>query len=42
MFGLGAGINTPALHHNNYDFPEELIETGIKMFTSIITSVLEE
>jgi metal-dependent amidase/aminoacylase/carboxypeptidase family protein len=36
MFGLGAGINSPALHHEDYDFPEELIETGINMFSDII------
>ena len=29
IFGLGAGLNTPALHHADYDFPEELIETGM-------------
>ena len=28
MFGLGAGTNTPPLHNVNYDFPDELIETG--------------
>jgi metal-dependent amidase/aminoacylase/carboxypeptidase family protein len=42
MFGLGAGENTPALHHSNYDFPDELLETGIKMFTGIIDQILEE
>ena len=35
MFGLGAGKNTPALHHANYDFPDEIIETGIQMFKTI-------
>jgi len=32
MFGLGAGENTPSLHDANYDFPDELIEKGEKMF----------
>ncbi len=40
MFGLGSGINTPALHHADYDFPEELLTTGIKMFQSIIEELL--
>jgi len=40
MFGLGAGMNTPALHNSNYDFPEEILETGIDMFKEIIKSVL--
>ena len=40
FFGLGAGIATPALHHSDYDFPDELIPTGIKMFTEIIKEIL--
>jgi metal-dependent amidase/aminoacylase/carboxypeptidase family protein len=40
FFRLGAGINTPALHHNDYDFPDELIPTGIKMFSEIIKEIL--
>jgi amidohydrolase len=32
MFALGAGINTPALHHPDYDFPDEIIPIGIQMF----------
>ncbi|WP_231567331.1 amidohydrolase [Lacinutrix sp. Hel_I_90] len=40
MFGIGAGLESPALHHNNYDFPEELIETGMNMFKGIIDVIL--
>ncbi|GHB72047.1 amidohydrolase [Persicitalea jodogahamensis] len=40
LFGLGAGKTTPALHHDDYDFPEVLIETGIRMFTGIIGQIL--
>jgi amidohydrolase len=36
MFGLGAGENQSDLHTWYYDFPDELIETGIKMFYGII------
>ncbi|MEW7008528.1 amidohydrolase [Lentilitoribacter sp. EG35] len=35
MFVLGAGQTQPQLHNSDYDFPEELIETGMKMFVSI-------
>lgn len=42
MFGLGAGVDTPALHHADYDFPDEIIETGIKMFTTIIKQIMCE
>lgn len=40
MFGIGAGVNCPALHHPDYDFSDEIIPTGIKMFTSIIDETL--
>lgn len=41
MFGLGAGLNSPALHHADYDFPDEIIETGINMFSRIIRQILD-
>lgn len=40
MFGLGAGQGTPALHHADYDFPDELIETGMAAFQGIISEIL--
>lgn len=40
MFGLGAGKNMPALHNDDYDFPDELIETGIKLFWGILEEFL--
>ena len=40
MFGLGAGVDTPALHSRLYDFPDELISTGIEMFKGIIQKIL--
>ena len=41
MFGIGAGMESPALHQANYDFPDDLIETGINMFTGIIERILK-
>ncbi|MEM6807316.1 MAG: amidohydrolase, partial [Bacteroidota bacterium] len=35
MFGLGAGEDTPALHNERYDFPDEIIETGIETFKHV-------
>jgi amidohydrolase len=35
MFGLGSGENTPALHNPDYDFPDEIITFGVKMFRKI-------
>ncbi len=39
MFGLGSGENSPALHNPDYDFPDECIETGVKIFAGIIDLV---
>ena len=40
MFGLGAGLESPALHNSDYDFPDEIIETGMIMFQSLISDIL--
>ena len=40
MFALGAGEECPALHNPDYDFPDEIIETGINMFTGIVNKAL--
>jgi amidohydrolase len=42
MFGIGAGIDTPALHNPDYDFPDELIESGSNMFIQIIKTLQDE
>jgi amidohydrolase len=36
LFGLGAGENCPQLHEGTYDFPDELITTGVEMFEGIL------
>lgn len=36
LFGLGAGESCPRLHEPTYDFPDELIETGVRIFERII------
>ena len=36
MFGLGSGKNQPALHHSNFDFPDELIPIGNRIYSTII------
>jgi len=35
FFGLGAGINQPALHNANYNFPDDIIQTGIDVLYNI-------
>ncbi len=40
MFLLGAGQDTPAVHNPDYDFPDELIETGVSVFEAVVRKVL--
>ncbi len=40
MFGLGAGLQTAPLHSQAYDFPDELLETGISLFKGIISDLI--
>lgn len=34
-FGLGSGIHQPQLHNPDFDFPDDIIETGINIFYTI-------
>lgn len=36
LFGLGAGVESPALHHPTYDFPDALIVPGIKVLDELV------
>lgn len=40
MFGIGSGIESPPLHSQNYDFPDDIITTGINFHYSLITKSL--
>lgn len=40
LFGLGSGIDQPQLHNPDYDFPDEIIETGASIFFSIYKKLL--
>lgn len=39
LFGLGSGEDIPQLHEPTYDFPDELIETGVKVFEGIVRNM---
>jgi amidohydrolase len=41
MFGIGSGENHPALHNPDYDFPDEIIPTGVGVFLSLINQSLK-
>ncbi len=40
LFGLGSGKEQPQLHNPDYDFPDEILLTGTKMFYTIIKKIL--
>lgn len=40
LFGLGAGLHHPQLHNADYDFPDEILATGVAMFWGIIRELL--
>jgi metal-dependent amidase/aminoacylase/carboxypeptidase family protein len=40
LFGLGAGTDCPPLHHQNYDFPNDIIEAGVRMFYAVAEEIL--
>jgi metal-dependent amidase/aminoacylase/carboxypeptidase family protein len=40
MFGVGAGINCPALHNPDYDFPDEIMPRIIDLYATIIKQEL--
>lgn len=40
MFLLGAGENRPALHNPDYDFPDELIPIGARIFLRAVRNLL--
>ena len=40
MFFLGAGKHHPALHNPDYDFPDDLIPIGAKVFMRVVRDIL--
>ena len=37
LFGLGSGTSQPPLHHPDFDFPDEIVETGAEMFYGLLS-----
>ncbi len=35
LFGIGAGMEHPPLHHPDYDFPDHIIRAALKMWSNI-------
>ena len=40
LFGLGSGENHPQLHNPDYDFPDDIIETGMEIFYNIFNKIV--
>lgn len=41
LFGLGSGVDHPQLHNSDYDFPDDIIENGVKTFYEIYLQILK-
>ena len=41
FFGLGSGLEQPALHNPEFDFPDDILEIGMGMFWEIVRLELE-
>lgn len=39
LFGLGAGVDHPSLHHPDYDFPDALIEIGGNVLLRVVRGI---
>ncbi|MCD6091267.1 MAG: amidohydrolase [Bacteroidales bacterium] len=39
FFGLGSGLSQPQLHNPDFDFPDDIIETGINVFYQIYKKI---
>ncbi len=36
LFGLGAGVEQPQLHHGSYDFPDDILEPGVNLWMELL------
>ena len=41
LFGIGSGKEHPSLHNHDYDFPDDIIATGIGMFYHIADQIVK-
>ncbi|MFC2151146.1 amidohydrolase [Bacteroidota bacterium] len=41
LFGLGSGKNHPQLHNPDYDFPDDIIEKGVSIFSEIYNHIVK-
>lgn len=41
LFGIGSGKDHPSLHNPDYDFPDQIIKTGMEMFYHIASQIVK-
>lgn len=41
LFGLGSGTDSPGLHNNDYDFPDEIIPDAVKIFYEMCNHITQ-
>jgi amidohydrolase len=42
LFGIGAGSDHPELHNPDYDFPDEIISTGVRFMEAMCSELLKQ
>jgi amidohydrolase len=42
LFGIGSGTDSPGLHNPDYDFPDEIIPTGIHVFYKTLEKLIKQ
>ncbi len=42
LFGLGSGKDSPGLHNPDYDFPDEIIPSGVEIFYQTLEKILSK
>lgn len=40
FFGIGSGIDRPALHNPDYDYPDEILRVGVDIFVGVLHELL--
>lgn len=39
FFGIGSGIDSPQLHNNDFDFPDDIIPIATNVYTSLVNQI---
>lgn len=42
LFGLGSGTDSPGLHNQDYDFPDDLLSPGIHLFHKMLELLVDD